>query len=272
MDLVQAVILGIVQGMTEFLPISSSGHLVLFGALLKVDEPGMLLEIMLHFGTLIAVFAAFWRETALLAKAVFIMLGNPTKIGKLVKENPGCRLVVIILLATVPAAVFGLAANDWLARLFDNPRFTGAMLCVTGTILFLSNRARPGGKTLEEIGSGDGLAIGFAQALAVLPGISRSGTTIAAGLFRGINRESAAKFSFLLSIPAVLGSQLLAVKELVDNPAVGVPLPAAVVGTVTAAVSGYFAIRLLLNFVRRGRLTVFSYYTWIVGLIVLLLA
>lgn len=272
MDILQAVILGVVQGLTEFLPISSSGHLVLFAALLNVNEPGMFLEIMLHFGTLIAVFAAFWPEVSLLIKSALTMLRNPARIGQLVKEDAGCRLVLVIILATLPIAVVGLAAEDLIARFFGNPAFTGAMLCVTGTILFISSRVRRGGKQLEEISFGDGLAVGLAQALAVLPGISRSGTTIAAGLLRGIRRESAAKFSFLLSIPAVLGSQLLAVKELVADPGISASLPTAVVGALSAAVTGYLAIRLLLSFVRRGKLTAFAYYTWFVGLIVLLFA
>jgi len=268
----QAVVLGIVQGLTEFLPVSSSGHLVLFGALLNVSEPGMLFEIMLHFGTLVAIFAAFWPEVVLLAKSAVLLLRNPGKVAKLVKVDANCRLILVIVLATVPIGIVGLVAEDWIAGFFDSPVFTGVMLCVTGTILFLSDRAQKGSREMEQISYSDGLVIGIGQALAVLPGISRSGTTIAAGLLSGIKRESAAKFSFLLSIPAVLGSQVVAAKDLLAGPGSVESLPAMAIGTVFAAVTGYLAIRLLLSFIRKGRLVIFAYYTWFVGLIVLLLA
>jgi undecaprenyl-diphosphatase len=268
----KAVILGIIQGLTEFLPVSSSGHLVLFGTLLQVEQPGMLLEIMLHLGTLIAVFLAFWPEVTLLARSGFTILRNPARAPQLVREDANCRLLLVIVLATIPIALVGLVADDWIVRFFDNPAFTGAMLCVTGGILFIAARTRKGVKPIEEISFPDGLLIGLGQALAVLPGISRSGTTIAAGMLRGVNRESAARFSFLLSIPAVLGSQVLAVKELLGSPNIGESLPALALGTIFAAAAGYLAIRLLLSTIRRGRLVYFVYYTWFVGLMVLLLA
>lgn len=272
MNLFEAIVLGIVQGLTEFLPVSSSGHLVLFSAMFKIQEPGMVFEVMLHFGTLIAIFLAFWPDVVMLVKSGFRLLTHPREIVRLVKEDEGCRLVLSIVVATIPIVIIGLLFKDWITGLFSSPVFTGAMLLVTGTILYISDRVKKGTLVMEKMGILDAIFIGLGQGLAVLPGISRSGTTIAAGLLRKLEREDAARFSFLLSIPAVLGSQVLAVKDLLTYPLAQDSLLNMIIGTVFAAVTGFLAIKLLLNFVRRGRLVMFSYYTWFVGLLVLVLS
>jgi undecaprenyl-diphosphatase len=269
--LFEAIVLGIVQGLTEFLPVSSSGHLVLFGALFQIEEPGMVFEVLLHFGTLIAIFIVFWSDVVMLVKSGLRLLTNPTRISKLAAEDEGCRVVVNIIIATVPIVIVGLLFKDWITGLFSSPVFTGVMLMITGTILFISDRVQKGLVNMKSMTFLDGLFIGLGQAFAVLPGISRSGTTIAAGLFRKLDRESAARFSFLLSIPAVLGSQVLAVKDLIAYPATQQSMLYMVIGAAFAALTGYLAIKLLLNFVRKGRLVIFSYYTWFVGLLVLVL-
>jgi len=266
----QAIILGIVQGLTEFLPVSSSGHLVLFESLFRINEPTLAFEIFLHLGTLIAVFAAFWQEIVLLICSVIKMLRKPMQIPQLVKADGGCRLVVMLIVATIPIVIVGLWLQDWITQLFRDPKVTGLMLIVTGTLLYLSSRVSRGKKNLEQIRYADALFIGSGQALAVLPGLSRSGTTIAAGLLRGIERENAARFSFLLSIPAVLGSQVLAIKDVLTLPTGSVSIGVMATGTVAAAITGYLAIKLLINFVRRGKLTIFAYYTWCIGLLVVL--
>ncbi len=271
LSLLEAIVLGIVQGVTEFLPVSSSGHLVLFGALFQIDQPGMIYEIFLHFGTLIAVFVAFWPDVKLLFKSGIKLITSPTQIPKLIKTDQGCGLFFTIVIATIPIVIVGLFFQDWITGLFNNPRLAGYMLILTGTIIFISDRFTKGEKKLAEISSQDGFLIGIGQALAIFPGLSRSGTTIAAGLFRKIDRESAARFSFLLSIPAILGSQVLAIKDLFTVSISGQALLFMIIGTIIAALTGYFAIRLLLNFVRKGRLIVFSYYTWAVGLLVVLI-
>lgn len=269
MNVFEAVFLGIIQGLTEFLPVSSSGHLVLFGSLLGINEPTIAFEVLLHFGTLIAIFIAFWSDVVGLWKGFIKLVSRPREIRQLINDDPQCRMIYLIVIATIPTVLVGLIFKDWITQLFNTPVFTGFMLLVTGTILFISDRISYEKKDMNQITFKDGLAIGLSQALAILPGISRSGTTIACGLLRGVKRENAARFSFLLSIPAILGSQILAFEELFLSQSATTPLWILLIGTAISAFTGYFAIRLLLQFVRRGRLIVFSYYTWFVGLLVI---
>lgn len=271
MSIIEAIFLGIIQGLTEFLPVSSSGHLVLFSHLLEVKEPSIVFEVLVHVGTLIAVVVVFWKEIAILITSFFKLLSKPSEAPRLCRTDPGCRLLSAVICATLPVVVFALLFKDKIEALYMSPLFVGFMLIITGTILFVTDRLRVKRKDLEYITMLDALIIGVGQAVAVLPGISRSGTTIGVGLARGLTRESAARFSFLLTIPAILGALVFAIGDLV-NGAVTISIGAIIAGLLASAITGYLAIHLLLELVKRGKLIWFSYYTWAVGILVVLLS
>lgn len=262
MSVWEAILLGLVQGLTEFLPVSSSGHLVIAGALLGVQEESLTFDVMVHFGTLVAVLVALkddWRPI------VLGVLGRPEY------RESGRKRFAALVVGSVPIAVVGLLFKEPVENLFGSPRFAAAMLLVTGTILWLADqlagRAARGRANGAGIGLVDALWIGVGQALAILPGISRSGSTLAAGMARGLDRESAARFAFLLAIPAIVGATILQVPDALEGGLEGgIPLLA---GAVTAGVSGYAAIALFLRFLKSGRLTGFAVYTWIAGLVAL---
>lgn len=269
MTTVQAVILGIIQGLTEFLPISSSGHLVLFSRLFNIQESSLVFEVIVHVGTLLAVLVVFKNEVWVLVKSFFKFLANPKDAKRLATDDPGFRLLLALVLGTVPAVAVALILKEQLQLLFGSSVFVGLMLIVTGTILYLTER-HVGNKGLEKVSTKDALLIGCGQALAILPGLSRSGTTIAVGLLRGLDRESAARFSFLLAIPAILGALVVSFGDLFAGN-VTISSNALVAGLIAAALTGYVAIRVLLDLVRKGKLIWFSYYTWTVGALVVIL-
>lgn len=259
MSIWEAIVLGLVQGVTEFLPVSSSGHLVIVGALLGVQEESLTFEVMVHFGTLVAVLVALkddWRPILL------GLLGHPEH------RRQGRRRFLALVVGSLPVAIAGLVLKDSVEALFGTPQFAAAMLLVTGGILWLTDRFaghREG--RLDDVGVADALWIGLGQALAILPGISRSGSTLAAGMARGFDRSSAARFAFLLSIPAILGASILQLPDAIQGGFEGgVPL---LVGAVTAGVTGYASIALFLRFLKNGKLTGFAIYTWIAGLLAL---
>ena len=270
LQLWEALVLAVVQGLTEFLPVSSSGHLVLTSWLLGVREPTIVYDILVHFGTLLAIFVAFWSEIKDVSGSLRTMLFQPRVFRAQWRVVPAHRILTAIIVGTFPAVLVALLFYSTITSLFSEPYFTGAMLIVTGTILFVCERWPSRNRNLGEITLRDGLWIGLGQALAVLPGISRSGTTISAGLVRGLDRESAARFSFLLTIPAILGGMVLAVKDLMFGEVL-TPYWILLIGVIVAAMTGFAAIQLLLLVVRRGRLTWFSYYTWGLGTIILVL-
>jgi len=270
LDLFSAVALGIIQGLTEFLPVSSSGHLVLFSSLLDVKEPSVVFEVLVHVGTLAAVLLVFWNEFVEIVKGFFKLVRSPKQAARLYRSELGCRLFVWLCAGTLPIVIAALLFKDQVEALFSSTRFVGFALIITGLILFIADRvSERSGKSEQSLL--DSLWIGIGQAVAVLPGISRSGTTIAFGLARGLSREQAARFSFLLSIPGILGALVLSIPDLAGG-AVSASGGVLFAGMLAAAVTGYGAIRLLLQVVRRGRLVWFSYYTWAVGLLVLILS
>ncbi len=256
MGLIKVIFLGIVQGVTEFLPVSSSGHLVLSQRLLGIGEGGLMMEVFLHFGTLLAVVVVYWDD-----------------IRDIIVFKPKYRQFTwYLIIGSIPAGVIGISLEDWFASLFDSVLAVGFMLLVTGGLLWVSDRITVARREMEEMKLGDSIVVGFAQALAIIPGISRSGSTIVAGLIKGLNRELAAKYSFLLSLPAVGGATLLKVKDLVVTGGQGNNLFHLAVGTLTAAVVGYLSIKLLLKLIDQEKLSVFAYYCWALGLITILLA
>lgn len=259
MSPLQAVILGLVQGLTEFLPVSSSGHLVWVPWILGWDPPGLAFDTILHLGTLGAVLGFFRHDLARIAMAGVQSLRQPT-----LRAHPDGRTAWLILVATVPAALLGLAASDMLEGMFEDPSAVGLALLATGLLLLWGERIRRGGRQPSELGLGEALAIGVAQAFALIPGISRSGATIAAGLWRGLDRRESARFAFLLSVPAVLGAGLLQGLELIgesDPESVWLLL----LGFGGALASGYAAIRALLGYLQRGTLWPFAGYCLVLG-------
>lgn len=254
MDLFKALILGIVQGLTEFLPISSSGHLVIGAEILNFHEPGIAFEVFLHCGTLVAVILVFRKELLLMLRSLFVA-------PALRRADPELALSfqwnINIIIATLPAVGVGLFLKDSIDRIFDNILITFTMLAVTGISMVLTRFIHEKGAVITWLRA---LCIGVAQALAIMPGLSRSGSTIFAGMLLGVNRETAARFSFIMSIPAILGAVVLHMGELLASPPPMEDLLAILVGTITSVISGYYAIVLLLRIVKQGKLEWFGYY------------
>ncbi|MBN1464199.1 undecaprenyl-diphosphate phosphatase [candidate division KSB1 bacterium] len=267
MDVGKAIILGIVQGLTEFLPISSSGHLVLGKHLLGLQEQGIQFEVFVHFGSLLAVLTVFSRDIGNLVKAFFAFFSASTRakgVRAYYHENADFRLLLFIIMASVPAAIIGLALQDQIETAFGSPRFACSMLIVTAVILFLTLfvKKADGSLTLRNT-----LIMGLAQAVAILPGISRSGSTISAGLYQKVNGREAARFSFLLAVPAVLGATALKAVELVEFGIGGDMFMQLAAGMIAAYVSGFLAIESLLAVVGRGKLYWFAPYCLLVGVL-----
>lgn len=263
-----AIFMGIIQGVAEFLPISSSGHLTLFQTFFgmeNVEENYMLFTVLLHFGTLISVCIVYWRDVLDLIREFF--LGLAALAGRRERKAPPVarRLVMLIIVATLPLFVM-VFLKDWLNRLFSNSLMVSCALIATGFILFFSDRLATGRKTARNATLTDALLVGCGQALAVIPGLSRSGTTISVGLFRGFDRAFAVRFSFLMSLPAVLGANILEVKDALGSEFLAEELPMYLVGVAVAAVVGYFAIRLVKRLSDEGKFGKFAYYCWAVGL------
>ncbi|WP_174733027.1 undecaprenyl-diphosphate phosphatase [Mesobacillus harenae] len=250
---IEALILGIIQGLTEFLPISSTGHLYLGRHLFGLDEAGLFLDTMLHIGTLLAVLVLYKEELLTIFK------------------KPFGKLSMLMIIGTIPAVVVGLLFKDW----FDSISKTGVTIgwefLVTGAALWMADGIRKGRKQMDEIGYTDALVIGTFQAAAILPAVSRSGLTIAAGLFRGLNKETAAYFSFLLSIPAIAGGIVFQVPELFSQTNEGISFTSLFFATVASALSGYFAIVWMINYIKKNSLKIFAVYVWVLGLAVLAL-
>ena len=257
---VSAALLGVVQGLTEFLPVSSSGHLVLFQSWLPVVGDPIAFDLALHIGTLVPVVWVYRMD--LLGILTDLSRGE----GPLLQRQ-GVRLMLMLVAATIPTAVIGLSLEDVFARLFHSPSAVGVAFALTGTVLWLTKKAKTGEIQAHGLGWQRAVAVGLAQGLAITPGISRSGSTIAAGLFLGMGREAAARFSFLLSIPAILGAVVLKAGDLQLSEAAMQPL---VVGIMTSAGSGYLALRVLIRLVRAGDFSRFAYYLWPLAIFALL--
>ncbi|MFW5995723.1 MAG: undecaprenyl-diphosphate phosphatase [Halanaerobiaceae bacterium] len=256
MEIIKAVILGTIQGLTEFLPVSSSGHLVISQTLLGLDPGQLTLNVFLHFGTLLPIFIIFWQDIR--------------DIILLKKEKR--TLTLLIIIGTLPAGLLGVTLKNYISLLYASTMTTGYMLLITGSLLFLAEKIPAEEKDLTSFRPLNALLVGFFQALAILPGISRSGSTIVGALLQKLNREDAARFSFLLSIPVILGAGVLEAGEILVHGTKGTSYSAILSGTLMAAISGYLAIKFLLHILKKGSLIVFSIYCWSLGAIVLLSA
>ncbi len=268
--IIQAIILGIVQGLTEFLPVSSSAHLVLVPQLINVNyanpSQAVAFDTLLHLGTLLAVIAYFWRDiihiiTGLVSSILDIFRG---KFITGLKEDSSKRLTWLLVIGTIPAAVAGILLNKQFEALFNNYVAVGFFLLITGILLWISERMKGGGdKKIKDVTFKNALVIGIFQAFAIAPGISRSGSTIAAGLLSGLERELAARYSFLLAIPAIAGAALVQFKDI--GTGLEANTAALVAGFLAALIVGFLAIKLLLKLIKERSLMIFAYYCWIIG-------
>ena len=272
MSLLSSIILGLIQGVAEFLPISSSGHLAIAEHLLGMTglEIPEFFDVLLHLGTLIAVFAAYWDDIRDMVVEFFCGVRDLAHRTTPTPVPPARRLILLIIVGTLPLLVV-LPIKDLVEGLADNMYFVGGALIVTGFLLFASDRVKKGRKTEKNATLVDVLLVGAAQAVATCPGISRSGTTITAGCFVGFDRKFAVRFSFLLSIPAILGANILSLKDAVEAGIVWGEVPTYLVGVAVAALVGYACIRLLKMIADKGKFGFFAYYCWIVGAITLVL-
>ena len=268
MTYLTSALLGFVQGVAEFLPISSSGHLSLLGNLLGLAQDDILFEVLLHLGTLAAVFVVYWQDIVDMVRDFFGVLGGLFSKNRRMRVSPSAntRMVFMIIVATLPL-VLVVPIKDYVENLYGNTLFIGFALLVTGVILFLSDRLAQGRKTARTATMMDALVVGLAQAVAVVPGLSRSGTTISIGMMRGFDRKFAVRFSFLLSIPAILGANILEVGDAVTAGLNTELIPIYILGMVISMIAGYFAIKLVNLLARKGKFGSFAYYCWAVGLV-----
>ena len=273
MSLLSSILLGVIQGVAEFLPISSSGHLAIAEHLLGMSGASDIPEffdVLLHLGTLVAVFVAYWDDVRDMVVEFFCGVRDLARGSTPTPVPPARRMILLIIVGTLPLLIV-LPIKDLVEGLADNMYFVAAALLVTGCLLFASDRVRKGRKTEKSATMVDVLLVGVVQAIATCPGISRSGTTITAGCFRGFDRKFAVRFSFLLSIPAILGANILSLKDAVEAGIIWADVPVYLVGVVVSAVVGYACIRLLKMIADRGKFGAFAYYCWAVGVLTLIL-
>ena len=275
MSILNALILGIIQGVAEFLPISSSGHLSIAQNLLGFGMEGaddVFFDVLLHLGTLGAVFVAYWADIKEMVLEFFSMFGdlrNEKTGGRIPSAR---RLILLIVVGTLPLFLV-LPIRGLVEGLYANTFFVGGALLVTGLLLYFCDRVRKGRKNERTATMADVLIVGVGQAVATCPGISRSGMTICAGCFRGFERKFAVRFAFLLSIPAVLGANILQIKDVVEAGGIDVKLlPAYILGVAAAAVGGYLSIRLVRMVADKGKFGAFAWYCWAAGGITVILS
>jgi len=264
MDWFKVIILGIVQGLTEFLPISSSGHLVLTEKIFNLHPENIYLEVFLHFGTFMAVVIIFRKDIYGIFKALWKSITSGEKSDN---SANSLNLFFCLLIGSVPAGVLGIFFKDFVESSFKSTSFVSLMLVITGFFLFLTRFSKA---KKESVNFLDSLIIGLAQGLALLPGISRSGWTIGAGLFRGIKGTQAAEFSFLLSLPAILGASVLKLKESFDQNLSSETMALYLLGALFAFLFGYLSIKSLLQILKKGKFEYFGYYCVIVGILSLI--
>ncbi len=274
MTYLYSAILGLIQGVAEFLPISSSGHLALFQQLFNLksaEETDVFFDVLLHLGTLISVFVYYWSDIWEMILEFFRFIRDLATGQHTDRVPPARRMILLMIVGTLPLFLI-LPIKSRIEALNNYPLAIGFALLVTGTLLFVSDRLAKGRKDERSATIVDCLLVGCGQAVATVPGLSRSGTTIAVGLLRGYDRDFAVRYSFLLSLPAVIGANILSIGDAVEAGIDTSLLPIYAVGVVIAAVSGYFAIRLVNLLTDKGKFGGFAYYCWGVGLLAVLLA
>ena len=264
MNLLEAIIIGIIQGTTEFLPISSDGHLVIVPAMFNISRPDLVLIGLVHAGTLVAILGYFRRDLWSIGRAF---------VGGIVERDPmgttESRIGWYMLLGSLPAAIVGLTLIDFFERQFESPNVAAIGLLVTSAFLVAGELLRKGDKPIEKLSALDTILIGLFQVLALFPGISRSGTTISAGLWRGLDRSTAARFSFLVGLPAIAGAGLLSIIDIFTAQGT-LPITHYAAAFIAAAVTGYLCIAFLLSWLRSHSLWIFAVYCAAVGSLFLL--
>ena len=253
MEILQGIILGLVQGLTEFLPVSSSGHLILFKKLFGIDQEqfGLTFDIALHFATVIAVFVVFWPDIVAILK------------------KPIQKLTGLLIIATIPAVFVGLFLDDYIEEVSQSGGFLGFAFLFTAALMFFSQKIPSKSKNVDMMTYSDAAVVGLMQGVAVMPGISRSGSTTSAGLIMGVDKTSSMRFAFLMSIPVIMGSAVLGIKDIATNPE-PVNWAPVLAGMVAAGVSGYFAVKFMLNFFKKRSLNIFSAYVAVLGILILI--
>ncbi len=271
MELYQGIILGILQGLTEFLPVSSSGHLVLGQIFFGITESQLIFDVSVHVGTLLAVVVVYASDIRAIIVSVFEWVKKgilKIPVSQQIKEDEHLKLAFFIAIGSIPTAAIGLLLKQFEHVLFSSQILVGVMLVLTGTILWVSRNFYFNDNRKQTFGALKALVIGFSQGLAVIPGISRSGTTIAVGMFLGLDRRIAAKFSFLLSVPAIIGAEILSIKDIIKG---GITIdPVIIYATIVSFIVGLIALKILLSLVHAGRFHLFAPYCWLVGALVLL--
>lgn len=263
MDLWESFLLGLIQGITEFLPISSSGHLVLGQYFLGLENNGgITYEIVVHFGSLVSIVAFYRNDIGQLIRNTFELLAKPSVLASPTKLPKEQQLVYLILVSMIPALLVGLFLKSSIESAFESPVWVSAMLFVTGTLLLSTKLASPG---RESLGFKHAVGMGLAQAVAILPGISRSGSTIAIGQHLGLSREDGARFSFLMVIPVIAGAMILELGDIGSSGAL-VDIPVLLIGFITSAVSGYVALSFLIQVIKRFGIHWFALYCYGLGL------
>ncbi|MBA7520485.1 Undecaprenyl-diphosphatase [subsurface metagenome] len=260
------ILLGLIQGLTEFFPISSSGHLVIAKYFLKLNLPGAAFEAFLHFGTVVAVIVLFRKD---IKELVISFIGSIYKLShgenilNIFKNNSSSKFAWFLVISTIPAAIIGYTFSSYFEILFSKPIIASLMLTITGALLWFGNKRYPeGNKNISEITCKDAIIIGVAQAVAIIPGISRSGFTVIAGLSRNLDREFAAKYSFILSVPIILGASMFKMREL---PSLNIDLPILILSGLVAAISSYGAMKIFIGLLKNRKIFFFSYYLWIIS-------
>lgn len=254
MEIIKIIALGIIQGLTEFLPISSSGHLVIAQKLFNIYENQLLLTVLLHFGTLIPVIIIFRKD--ILELITF--------------KKRKRHFLFLIIVASIPTALMGIFFEDFFEKLFASTISTAIMLIITGFILLLGDKIAKYDKEITDFKWLNAVLVGIAQGIAIIPGISRSGSTITASLIQGLKKEEAARFSFILSIPVIGGAGLLKINDAINVGVSNFNITAVILGFISAVISGYIAIKYFLYILKKQKLIYFSYYLWIIGIIILL--
>lgn len=268
MNIFMAILLGIVQGVTEFLPISSSGHLVIFQEIFglnDLEESHLLFDIMLHVGTVISICLVYRKDFYQLIKAFFEMLLEIPK-GKVdIHASVHRKMILLIIVATIPAVLVGVMFKGFIEEMFKSIQLVGVMLLITGLFLWLTNKIVLGKKEEQTTKYKNAFVVGIFQSFAMMPGISRSGSTIVGGLLVGLKKEFAVKLSFFMLVPATLGAAVLHIPDVMRQGFKSSEINLYLVGTVVAAITGFFAIKILIKILNQGKLYLFSYYCWAVA-------
>ncbi|MBE6038607.1 MAG: undecaprenyl-diphosphatase [Anaerofustis stercorihominis] len=273
MSITEAFILGAVQGATEFLPVSSSGHLAITSALLGVENTSLAFTIILHLGTLLAIVIAYKESVFNLIRSFFMMVGDVFRgKGFGFKEDKYRWYIVLLIVASIPAGIVGVFFGDVIDALFSSVYFVIITLSVTGVILIVGERigAKAANKNIEDLSPVQAFGVGLFQMCAVLPGISRSGTTTVGGLTFGLKKDEALELSFLMALPAILGSLLLDIKDIIGT-VMDLSVSVVGVGFVTSLVVGYFSINFFKKVVKKGSMAIFSIYLWVLSFMLLII-